>query len=127
MHYSSDDIKGMLNMLLEATLFLASDYETQRAKSPLPDDQIPDDIANDWDYIVNISKILHDNGVITDKVLSDIQLVDNNFSEVSLGNRKFDPLIWVAQGLKTHTFWKEQRKLAKAIYNELKDKNFESI
>lgn len=60
--------------------------------------------------------------MITDKALSAIQLVDNNFSEVSLGNRKFDPLIWTAQGLKTHTFWKEQRKLAKAIYNELKDK-----
>ena len=109
-------------MLLEATLFLASDYSIQRAKNPLPDDQIPDDIANDWDYIVNISKILHDNGVITDKVLSAIQLVDNNFSEVSLCNKKFDPLIWTAQGLKTHTFWKEQQKLAQALYNELKDK-----
>lgn len=122
MSYSVDDIKGMLNMLLEATLFLASDYSIQRAKNPLPDDQIPDDIANDWDYIVNISKILHDNGVITDKVLSAIQLVDNNFSEVSLCNKKFDPLIWTAQGLKTHTFWKEQQKLAQALYNELKDK-----
>lgn len=121
MSNSSDDIKGMLNILMQTTLFLASDYDIQRRKNPLPDEQITDNIANKWDWIVNISKILHSNGIITDKALSDIELVNSNFSKVSLGSKEHDSTIWTAQGLKSHTFWQEQRKLANIICSELKN------
>ena len=62
---------------------------------------------------------LIDNGVITIDIAQKFKTICDNFADVSLNGIKFDPSIWTLEGFSNHTFWNQQRKLAKQLLEEI--------
>lgn len=116
---SQTELDLLYKHLIDSTQYLSLDYDVQCRKSSLPNDLIPDDIANDWEWIVTISKILNDNGRLTNESLTLIEYIDKRFDDVSLGSIAYNEDIWTSNGLKIHSFWQEQRKLAESLLSQL--------
>lgn len=108
----NDENGALFKRIVELAEFLSMDYQSQCGKSPLPNDMIADDLANDWEWIKGLASILYSNKIISSECLSIINLINDRFDEVSFGRKKFDKNIWCETGLKSHPFWAEQRKLA---------------
>lgn len=101
-----------IKRIVELTEFLSMDYESQCGKSPLPNDMIPDDLANDWEWVTGLAQKLYSNNKISLECFSIIKLINKRFNQVSLGEKSFDKSIWCESGFKSHPFWAEQRELA---------------
>ena len=114
--------KDFMNYLKEMIRFLSSDSYTQQQMYPKEILwNIADDVANEWDYEyfkVPIQNLI-DSGAITIDIAQKFKTICDNFADVSLNGIKFDPSIWTLEGFSNHTFWNQQRKLAKQLLEEI--------
>ena len=115
------EYSGMLIKLKEMAEFLAMDYSLQCSHSNLPNDLIPDDVANDWEWIWGISKILKEEQIISKEAFSIINKINSDFESVSLRQPNYDEQIWSDEGLKNHPFWNEIRESASSLLDLLQD------
>ncbi len=110
-----------LSFLINLARFLSLSFQEQRKKSPLPDDIIANDTAEDWDWAFTSSMVnhLYKNKIIDIQVIHLFQKIDNNFSDVSLGGAHYEKNIWTTEGMEYHPFWNNQRQLAKELLSAL--------
>lgn len=83
-------------------------------------DYFTEDIANEWfaDDIKPLNELLKKN-LISYKAVELYSLINANFDSVSLNGNSPKKEIWTLAALKKHSFWKQQRLLAKELLNEL--------
>ena len=83
-------------------------------------DHFTEDIANEWfaDDIKPLNELLKKN-LISYKAVELYSLINANFDSVSLNGNSPKKEIWTLAALKKHSFWKQQRLLAKELLNEL--------
>lgn len=116
------DKKYCLNYLKGLLKSLSCDSSTQQQMVPKELAwNISSDIANEWDYenIKFFVENLLECNLISIDIEESIKTICNNFDEVSLNGVKFDQTIWTTEGFAHHPFWKNQRKQAKYVLNEL--------
>ena len=82
---------------------------------------ISSDIANEWDYenIKFFVRNLVDSNLVSTSIEQSFQTICNNFQKVSIKGKQFDQTIWTTEGFAHHSFWENQRKLAKHMLDEL--------
>lgn len=115
------DNKYCLDYLKQLLKTLSCDSSTQQM---VPNEvmwNISSDIANEWDYenIKFFVQNLVDNNLISTNIEESIQIICNNFDEVSLNGDQFDQTIWTTEGFACHPFWELQRQRAKQLLDEL--------
>lgn len=111
--YTLEEKKAELVHLIKNTQILGATFEKQ--EKYFCADFMTDDIADDWDSFAYFAINLSDQKVISDKTFQTIQKINNNFQVVSYKQPKFEEIIWTVEGVKSHPFWEEQRKLAKEL------------
>lgn len=110
------DNKYCLDYLKQLLLVLSCDSSTQQQMIPKEIVwNISSDIASEWDYenIKFFVQNLLDNNIISINIEKSFQTICNNFKSVS------DQTIWTTEGFTHHPFWKNQRRLAKQLLDEL--------
>ena len=119
-------IQQKFNFLKGLVEFLSLDFQMQRSKSPLPEDMIADDIAEDWDwnFIGKMVDFLRDSNIFNDNIVQIFKQIEGNFSNASLNGILYEEIIWTAEGLEFHHFWKVQRKLAKLLLYKMEQIQF---
>ena len=114
--------KDDFNYIKKIIEFLSFDSSTQQKMFPKGILwNIASDVANEWvyEYYERPIKNLLDNRVITIDIAQKFKTICDNFADVSLNGIKFDPSIWTLEGFSNHTFWNQQRKLAKQLLEEI--------
>lgn len=79
-----------------------------------------DDIANEWmdEDIIELKKYV-DWGFINRSVLDLYRQINQSFTDASPSGTKYESEIWTLNGMKHHSFWEQQRQLAKQLLEEL--------
>lgn len=115
------DNKYCLDYLKQLLRTLSCDSSSQQMVPKEIMWNISSDIASEWDYenIKFFVQKLTDNNLISTNIEESIQIICNNFDEVSLNGAQFDQTIWTTEGFVHHPFWEHQRELAKHVLDEL--------
>ena len=120
MQLKTEDL-DMLLRLKEITEFLAMDYSSQCSHTNIPNDLIPEDVANDWEWILGISQKLKEEKIISMEAYTLINKINSDFENVSLRQPNYDEQIWSDEGLKNHPFWNNIRESAVSLLDCLQD------
>lgn len=82
-------------------------------------DYLTVDIATEWEKgLMDMSKKMFEDNFLTQKQFFACEEISKRFIRFS-NSPFYEEKIWTLEGLKSHPFWEEQRKLAKEILDEL--------
>lgn len=107
-----------IDLLINALKIIASPYEIQ--KKYYPDFVcLGDEIANELECREYLQDQISEDERFTEKILCEMEEIDNQFLSISFGEEKYDPVLWEDKAIRDNVFWQKQRERAVQILKEL--------